>query len=95
MLITYYLRKRESIYIMGLSDGAIGTAITRHKDTKAVKHYQKEQAYISGKGESICLIIQRQRKDSFTIYDAEQKVRYFGGGYVSPKNSRPVLQLQD
>ncbi len=80
---------------MGLSDGAIGNAITKHKDTKAAKHYQKEQAYISGKGDSICLIIQRQRKDSFTIYDAEQKVRYFAQGYVSPKNSRPVLQLQD
>ena len=69
--------------------------IENHKDKKAAKHYQKEQAYISKKGNSVCLIIQRQKKDRFTVFNADQLILYYVQGYVSPKNSRHVLQLQD
>lgn len=79
---------------MGLSDGLIGSAIAKHKDNKAAKHYHKEKAYMSKKKDNVCLIIQRMRKDSFTIFDTDQKVRYYAQGLVSPKNSKPVLQLQ-
>ena len=80
---------------MGLLNGAIGNAITKYKDTKAAKHFQKEQAYISKKGDSVCLIIQRQKRDSFAVFDSDQRIMYFVQGYVSPKNSRPVMQLMD
>lgn len=61
------------------------------------RHYRREQKYLSKSPDSTYLIIQKtnMKKDIFSIYDADENIRYYVQGRLSSKNIRLSLLNSD
>ena len=80
-------RDNVGIIIDGAKDTTekVLTATVGDKDTR---HYKKERRYLSKNSDSTCLIIQKTDvgQELFSIYDPDERVRYYVQGKLSSKN---------
>ena len=78
-------------------DSAIEKTLELTAGDKATRHYRREQRYLSKKKESLCLFIQKTniKNDLFTIYDANENVRYYASGKLTSKTQNVNLILMD
>lgn len=78
-------------------DSAIEKTLELTVGDKATRHYRREQRYLSKKKESICLIIQKTnvKNELFSIYDADENVRYYANGKLTSKVQNVNLILMD